>query len=417
MIFYLLKYYLESKLFVLLPDRTLKKIQLKRFRRTFEWAKENSAFYRKMYEEAGILDLEIRTEEDIQKVPIVDKMMMREYQQSGLLTSPNSADFLVNKTSGSNGIPFEIYTNKKGHFTSYVRTFMALNRYNPFKSFVLIGTQGSKEKVERHSFLFYFQKYLGLFRRETISVLTPSEDIIESLKGNKVDVLSSTPTCLQVLTEVLKRNGEKLSVKYVVLSGETLSEELRRDIQIYFQTKIIDVYGCVELPSLAWTKPNGRIYDYALNSAYIEYINHLEINDSMYGELLITNFVNKAMPFIRYKVGDHVQIQNSSKKMGKIEGRIDDVIKLDGDRQIFMYQMYRFNFIEDIVQYKIFQSKDGKLHFQVVSVEGANRSEIEVKVKQTWKKLIGDYPISIEFKNKLPVSATSGKFKRMEVEK
>ncbi|NQU53951.1 MAG: phenylacetate--CoA ligase family protein [Bacteroidetes bacterium] len=416
MIFYLIRYYLESKLFTFMPEKWVKKMHLKRFRKIFEWARENSAFYKKVYEGAGVLNLKIKSEEDIKKVPVVDKKMMRSYALESLCTCEYKDTFVESKTSGSNGIPFEIYATRKEHFTSYVRTFFAISGYNPFSSFILVGTTELKEEAEKLSFLHYLQKYLGLFRRQTISVLLPPVEIIENLKGKRISVLSSTPSCISVLIDTIKKTGDKLSIKYVVLSGEVISEPLRKDIQTYFRAKIINVYGCVEHPSLAWTKPNGRTYKYALNAVMFEYINNLEINGSNYGELLFTNLINRTMPFIRYKIGDHVELQNSYNKMGKIEGRADDIIDLEDGRKMFMYQMDQFMELEGILQYKILQTTDSKLHFQVVCVEGYNISEMIENIKSTWIELFGDYPVSIELRKELPVNPNSGKFKRMEVE-
>ena len=315
MILYLLKYYFESKLFSFMPEKWVKKMQLKRFRKIFEWAKENSEFYKKIYSDAGVLDLQIKTEEDIKKIPFVDKEMMKIYDIESILTCPKSENLVINHTSGSTGQPFDVYSTKKEHFTSYVRTFLALTGYNPFKTFGVIGIYESKERIEKHSFLYYCQKYLGLFRREAFSVLTPPEKIIERLKGRKINILSSTPTCFKVLIDELKKTGKKLSVKYVVTAGETLFDDVRDDIKTYLQAKIINVYGCTEHSSLAWTVTGQTCLNYPANSVFLEYINPVEIKGNLYGELVITNFVNKTMPFVRYKIGDHVKILDSYKKM------------------------------------------------------------------------------------------------------
>jgi phenylacetate-coenzyme A ligase PaaK-like adenylate-forming protein len=209
----------------LLPERILKKIQLKRFENLFEWAKENSAFYRKIYAEAGVLDLRIKGPEDIEKIPMVNKEMMLTHQTDFVLTRSMTEDLVVTSSSGSTGKPFDVYLNRKEHFTSYVRTFLALKGYNPFKEFVLIGLSEQKENIEKKSFLYYSQKYLGVFRREKYSVLTPFDEIALSLRDREIGVLSSTSSCFQLLIEELKKTKEKLSVKYAVVSGETLIDD------------------------------------------------------------------------------------------------------------------------------------------------------------------------------------------------
>jgi hypothetical protein len=63
-----------------LPREKLAELQLKKFKSIFNWAYEHSKFYHKLYAEAGIEPGDIRTFEDIRKIPKVEKSMMRAIQ-------------------------------------------------------------------------------------------------------------------------------------------------------------------------------------------------------------------------------------------------------------------------------------------------------------------------------------------------
>jgi phenylacetate-coenzyme A ligase PaaK-like adenylate-forming protein len=401
----------------MLPESWVKKMHVKRVRKLFEWAKENSAFYRKNYLEAGVLDLEIKTIEDIKKLPIVDKSMMRDCDLDLILTRSVSEKLVVVKTSGTNGIPFDVYASKKEHFTSYVRTFMALSRYNPFTKFGLIGVFEQKEKIEKQSFLYYLQQKFRLFRRETFPIYTPHNQLINQLKEQQINLLASSPSCLHVLTDELAKSEEKLSIKNVVVSGETLFDNARDAIRQYFQAKITNVYGCMELPSMAWTKPDGELYNYALNSVYLEYVNPIQIEGEMYGELVITNLINKTMPFIRYKVGDYVKLQPSYKKMGTVKGRAEDVFVLGNGKKIYMVLLFAFAKIEGILQYRFIQKKNGNIHMEVVRNSDSDKKELEKNIISTWENYFEGQELFVEFRNDLPINPKTGKFKRLEIEK
>lgn len=400
-----------------MPAKWVKRIQLKRIRKIFEWAKENSEFYRQVFSDAGVLELQIKDEEDIKKIPIITKEMILSYEIESVLTCPKSENLVINNTSGSTGKPIEIYSTKKEHFTSYVRTFLALKGYNPFKTFVLIGLYKQKEKIEKHSFLYYCQKYLGLFRREIYSVLTPFEEIKESLIGRKINILSSTPSCFQLLVDELKKAGEKLSIKIVVVSGETVFDDLRDDIKTYLGAQIINVYGSTEHLSTAWTPPDGESFNYALNSIFIEYINPVEINGDLYGELVLTNLVNKTMPFIRYKIGDHTKIPDNYKKMGKVIGRIEDIIALSNGKMLNRLQMCSiYSELSECSQYKFIQKKDKRIFFQATCKQEEDEQRVKEKILQIWRKSFGDYPLEVEFLEELLLNPETGKFKRIEIE-
>ena len=63
-----------------MPREKLRELQVKKFRRIMEWAYKNSPFYGRLYKDAGIEPGDIKTYEDIKKVPKTDKGMLREVQ-------------------------------------------------------------------------------------------------------------------------------------------------------------------------------------------------------------------------------------------------------------------------------------------------------------------------------------------------
>ncbi|WP_297092397.1 hypothetical protein [uncultured Draconibacterium sp.] len=416
MILFLVKYYLEAKLFGCLPESYIKQIHIRRFRKIFEWAREHSEFYRQLYTEAGVMDLRIESFDDIKKVPIVDKGMMKRFDLESILTCSPSQPLAINRTSGSNGVPFAVYSSKREHFTGYVRSFMALKGYTPFKKFVLVGVFEEKEKLEKGSFLQIFQKYFGVFRREAYSVLTPAPVLIAKLQRKNISFLSSTPTCLQVLAEELKKSRNKLNISYIISSGETLNPEVKHELKMYFNAKVIDVYGCMELPSMAWTRPGSKTFRYALNTMLPEYIKCTNNPENLFGDLVFTNFINRTMPFIRYRVGDQLEKSEKYNRLGTIMGRADDILELTEGRKLHVVQLYVFSKINGIAQYKFYQNKGGEIYFYVVPEYGADLRKIREAVLKTWKTNIGDYSLEVEFKTDLPLNTRTGKFKRIEKE-
>ena len=91
-----------------LPRERLMEIELKRFRETLRWAKEGSPFYRRKLQ--GIEPQDIRTFEDIAKVPMTEKDELREAQEGkgiplygDLLAVPPERISIFHQTSGTRG--------------------------------------------------------------------------------------------------------------------------------------------------------------------------------------------------------------------------------------------------------------------------------------------------------------------------
>lgn len=421
MLIFLLKYWFEFKLTGLLPESIQKKIQLKKLNRLLNKAYTKTGFYKEHYKDLSSAELKIKNFEDFNKLPYTSKEIFKTYPYEQLLTTESTKipTLIKRSTSGSTGKPFDTYLTRKEYFTSYLRTFFSLKGYNPFKKFVLIGIFKQKEEIERKSFLYYFQKYLNLFRRETISVYTPIDEVIAKLKNGKINILSSTPTFLQILCEELAEKNQKLSVDYVVPFGETLLPSQKKQIQEYLRAKVIDVYGCMEHPTFAWTKPDGNIFYYPLNSLIVEYTNVIEIEGEKYGELVLTNLINHTMPFIRYKISDRVKIIDGKYgTMGKIEGRIEDIIHLNNNEKLFRLQIWNmFNGLKECKQYKLLQKKDMQIFFLAILKEGYEKDMAEEKIGEIWNKNFPNQDLNIQFVNELPVDPKTGKFKNIEIEK
>ena len=86
------------------------------------------------------------------------------------------------------------------------------------------------------------------------------------------------------------------------------------------------------------------------------------MNGFRVGDVIITNLINKTMPFIRYDLGDFVEVlddrQFPNKKIGRIHGRFDDIITLDNGETLSFHQTYQlFHDFHQCKQYKFLQRK------------------------------------------------------------
>ena len=98
-----------------LPREKLEQLQLKKFQEIFRWAYEHSKFYRQLYSSAGIEPGDIRTFDDIRRVPKIEKAMMRDiqgkepYPYGDILCVPLNEVTAYRQTSGTTGQP--VYGN------------------------------------------------------------------------------------------------------------------------------------------------------------------------------------------------------------------------------------------------------------------------------------------------------------------
>ena len=94
-----------------LPRERLEALQLRKFKRIFTWAYEHSKFHRALYDQAGLKPADIRSLDDVRRVPKVEKSMMRPIQRKDpfpygdALCTPLDDVVIFRQTSGTTGQP------------------------------------------------------------------------------------------------------------------------------------------------------------------------------------------------------------------------------------------------------------------------------------------------------------------------
>ena len=128
---YLMKYYLEIGKWRRLDSGEVRARQIVRFNELFQYAKQRSRFYRALYKKHNVYDLDIRTIQDVERLPVIDKSTLREYPLSDITTCNTEDDkrFNIRSTSGSTGEPLKIVYSKDEDLTSQVRMYWSLRAY------------------------------------------------------------------------------------------------------------------------------------------------------------------------------------------------------------------------------------------------------------------------------------------------
>ena len=420
----LLKYFFECVRTFGLPPEKVEQRQIAKFRAIFELAREKSPFYRELYRKAGVLDLEIRSMDDIRKVPTIDKALLRGHKSEELLTAGSPEGLLLTTTSGSTGEPFRIFTTRYEMLTSYVRVFvmywksgwrpwhriLMVNRYRPDSVF-----EGEKQMP----WLRRLQKMVPLFRRDIVSVFNSPETIWHWIEERPdAQVLLSTPSAMDILCAYCEEHGIVRPFKLVVLMSETLSDAQRERFKKRFGPNIVGHYGQQECPTIGFDT-GDRDEKQLFSDSFL-----LELQDTPNGfpsqkEAVITNLIHRAMPIIRLQSHDLVEDLGTpdcpTKRIGPICGRVDDIIRLPSGRSFFHHQAYAMyaSFV-DCLQYKIVQYPDGHVALRLHIRTGSDEKTVRSEALRRWQEHFPDEPLEVEFVPLMEVSPKSGKFKNIE---
>ena len=420
----LAKYYLSLHYWEAASIASIRSMQLKKFRKLFDHARQHSAFYREFYGDHGVADLRIESLDDVGKVPMVCKAVLRNYSIRDIMTCDVDTQIHIHSTSGSSGEPFQIASNQFEDYSAHVRLLRALMAagYHPSKKAVLLSRYEPGHAFEIEEVIGkigFLRKYLGLFRRELISVFTPVETIIRKLEEIKPFLLWSTPSLIEIIAMELKKQDRKLDIPLVLFMSENISPALLHLFKERIGRKFIDLYGCMEAPSIGYGVNQVDSKEIFVNSTLVEVVNHRPEAERIIGDVVISNLINLSMPLIRYDLDDRVEVLDRdtfpNKEIGRICGRNDDIIYFGEHYTLTYHQSYQlFRAFHECLQYKFVERSAGEIVLQLKVDKSADRENVKRMALQKWTEKYPNYPLAIEWKDTFLTDKRTGKFKVIE---
>jgi len=305
-----------------MTDKDLHDYNERRFVAIFRKAYDHSPFYHRLYTDAGVNKGDIICLEDIMKLPVITKDMVRKHAAE-IMTLPRCC-LMAGHTSGTTGTPLTIYENWASIWweRAYGYYFQKLCGFNEGQP--LITLRGNLDKsilsLKVHiSNTLFLSSY-------NINAQTAEYYYSEIMKHKPV-AIKGYPSSLYALALVFKDKGLKCHIPVAFTSSETLYPHQRELIEDVFGTDIYDHYGTTERTVSLEESLSHDGYFEAPGYAIVEY------HDDC---LITTSLINDAFPLIRYKTDDRVILKDCTNKTK--EGFIDsrNIEKIDGRATTFL---------------------------------------------------------------------------------
>src|SRR3990167_1934564 len=392
----------------------LEDIQSKKLRALIKHAYQNVRFYREAFIERNLHPDDIKTAHDLVKLPIVRKKVLQQLPQDFFAKNYNIKQCRKSRTSGSTGIPLTLYTSTTDESYNKTVNFRAMME-NGLKLTHKVMAISHPESFTHKA---WFQK-IGIYRKENLSVYNSTERNVRKFVEYSPDLLIGYPSVLSVMADYITKNNIRITpTKKIFTSAEILFDGMRKKIVSIFGCDVIDLYGCTELRRLAWECSKHEGYHADIDFAVIEIIKDtfLEGED---GSILVTGLHNYAMPLIRYQNGDVAQVSQQERcscgrglpLIGKIKGRMDDMIILPSGRVISPRSINVLDYIEGINRYRIIQEEKGLFVVQIEKNERFSEQTLHDIEEQIRKGCFNEYvTIQIKEVEKIP-QEKSGKIR------
>ncbi len=372
----------------------IKSEQFEFLKDTLIQAYKNVPYYTEIFNQAGFNPFEFDDEKDLAKLPFLDKATIR--KNFDKLQNPNypSNELKLHTTSGSTGEKLKFYLPKDLTYTidaAFMYRFYALHEVKPKDRRVTIGGRRFTNKPPYWSYN-RFENQLLLSSHHLNN--KTGQDYIQKINEFKPVFIQGHPNSILYLANLINNNKAKLTapVKVIFTTGETLIEENRTKIELAFKTGVFQQYGSGESCFSAQETPERIGYMLNYEHGYVEMV-----GDGEYKEVIATSFQNKAMPFIRYRVGDLVRPVSVEKQkkypfpylFDEVLGRTDDILFSENGDQILpvAIRMIVKPYLSDNTNYQITQIT---LHDFILKLIDYDKVINVISLLKKLKQVIGD---------------------------
>ncbi len=334
--------YLEREQY--LSTDKLKESQFNRLKFILGYSYKHNEYYKLLFDKNCIEPSRIKTPDDMDRIPTLSKHDIRENYDIIISNGYNRKNLLLYKTGGSVGIPLEIYMTHNCSHLKNAFTRMC-DRWTGWKYGEPIGAlwgnipknKTLKEKIRNYLILPYI--YLDTVQLNEESV----KKFCKEWKKAQPTLLFGHAHSIYILAKYLVDEVDHpIKPKGIISSSMTLLDNEKAFIEEVFHVKVFNRYGCEEVSLIACECEKHKGLHINTEHLYVEFLNSdgTHAKHGVEGEIVVTDLLNKAMPLIRYKVGDvgipidhDCSCGRGAPLMSRVSGRTADfLIRVDGTK-------------------------------------------------------------------------------------
>jgi phenylacetate-CoA ligase len=283
-----------------------------RVRAIVRYAAETVPYYRRLFAEKRIDPRDVRTADDLDHLPLLDKATVAGDPAAFVSESPTARDALRFVTSGSTGLRDTVYHDRR----SALRNIAYSERERAVVTRLCGGTFGYRMAgivypgntgAQVRGFYQQATWMPGRPRRLSLSVLEPIESIIDELNRFRPHVLSGYGSYLGALFKTVAAKSIAMHLPRVVTyAAEAMSPDDRAFIEERFGVPVVSQYNAVESFKIGFTCEQRTGFHLHPDLCHLRVIraDGSSAAPGERGEVVISNLVNRATVLLNYRIGD-----------------------------------------------------------------------------------------------------------------
>jgi phenylacetate-CoA ligase len=368
-----------------LEREQLAKLQRERLGAIAGYVYDRIGLYRERFDDAGVRPDQIRSLNDLRRLPFTRKDDLRAHYPFGLFAVPREDVVRIHGSSGTTGRPTVV-----GYTRSDLDVFAEVNAR-------CLAMLGAEPGMMLHNAFGYglFTGGLGLHHgaeRLGMSVVPVSGGMTERqvllITDFRPDVIACTPSYALTLVQEFERRGigpDDISLRYAVVGAEPWTEAMRAEIDRGLGVETSNVYGLSEVigPGVSGECVEERNGSHVHEDHFLPEVVDPESGEQLaegeLGVLVFTALTKQALPLIRYWTGDLASLSSEPCSCGRtlvrmspIRGRTDDMLIIRG-----------VNIFPSQVESVLGRVPELSPHCQLVVSRAGAMDELEVRTEAT----------------------------------
>lgn len=383
----------------------LRDYQARQLECLLRWTTDNIPYYRHQIDPSKLGDPFALLE----SLQYMDKSCVRQHAKA--LSSKRFRAYVSGGTSGSSGAPLQVKHDlrsiiREHAFVARQLSWAGYNAGEPqawWRGDMVVPTTTDSPP---------FWRYNSADNMLLLSSYHLSEATLESYRTalERFDpvLIQAYPSSIGFLATYLNTIGQPYRGKRlrgIVTSSETFLDSQNVAIRNAFGCPVYNLYGAYERVAAIATCERGRMH---LLSDY----SFTELRPTADGrsELIGTGFHERAMPLIRYRTGDEIEMAASgfSCECGRsfpvvnaITGRLDDYILTPNGRRVTALH-HVFKDVPHIAEAQFRQTRDGAVEIAIVPLQGYSESDEKKIIEKSRERIGKEIPLSISTEEQLP---------------
>ncbi|MBP7738169.1 MAG: phenylacetate--CoA ligase family protein [Spirochaetes bacterium] len=374
-------------------------------------AYKNVPYYKQLYDQCGVDINDIKTLDDLPRLPFITKDEIREQFPRGIVSKKfDIEDCHYSATTGSTGrsLPFVFDLRAYAFYIATGLRMYTMIGYRPWHRMTYIKYTAIK-----------YPRFGPFFRTNHIPSTIPADEQIAMLRKTKPDLLLGYASLVfEIAQKVTPDDLKHIRPKFIGINSELSTKDQRDFISTVFGCPVYDEYSTEETWMISSQCRHGN-YHLFIDNVWVEFLdkNGNAVKPGEEGEIVLTTSRCDAMPFIRYRIGDIGRYAANSCSCGlgyplleSFDGRADDSFVLPSGRYVSSLKIlntftkYIKKYLHLMEEFKIIQKDRGYIVIELVRGREYNERRFQELIDSLNEIFVEPVTINVEYVEKISMS-------------